>query len=169
MCMTKRGTKTTSSQTVASISDQSGAWGSRLLTIVRFSDWAARLVREVMAWFLENVPRQMLNPLYRSLSRNVLSLADTSEVKAIYADAVLRPRREAFSAMIRRARAAGELPDGIDPDLIQDMLSGALLHQIVAGPAGQTEQELRDYVRKLLRGPKDKQARHLETVLSPRT
>ena len=105
-----------------------------------------------MDWFVENVPKQMLNPLYRSLSRSVLALGDTSDLKAIYSDAVLRPRREAFSNMILRARSAGTLPDGMDPNLIQDMLSGALLHQILLEPAGQTEDQLRDYIVRLLRG-----------------
>lgn len=39
-----------------------------------------------MDWFVENVPRQMLNPLYRNLSRSVLALGETSELKAIYGD-----------------------------------------------------------------------------------
>jgi AcrR family transcriptional regulator len=82
----------------------------------------------------------------------VLALGDSSELKAIYSEAVLRPRRAAFSDMIRRARGAGTLPDGIDPELIQDMLSGALLHQILLEPADQTEEQLRDYIIRLLTG-----------------
>jgi len=117
-----------------------------------FADWDERPISEVMDWFVENVPRQMLNPLYRSLSRSVLALHEKSELKAIYSEAVLRPRRAAFSNMIRRARAAGSLPDGLDPELIQDMLTGALLHQILFDPADQTEQQLRDYVIRLLTG-----------------
>jgi AcrR family transcriptional regulator len=117
-----------------------------------FADWAERSISEVMDWFVENVPRQMLNPLYRSLSRSVLALGDSSPLKAIYFEAVLRPRREAFSALIRRARGSGALPDGLDPDLIQDMLSGALLHQILLEPAGQTEEQLRVYIIRLLGG-----------------
>lgn len=139
-------------------------WGSKEEVIARalgrlreraeetFADWAERPISEVMDWFVENVPRQMLNPLYRSLSRSVLALGDSSDLKAIYSDAVLRPRREAFSKMIRRARGTGALPDGLDPDLIQDMLSGALLHQILLEPAGQTEEQLREYIIRLLGG-----------------
>jgi AcrR family transcriptional regulator len=119
---------------------------------VTFADWAQRPISEVMEWFVENVPKQMMNPLYRSLSRSVLGLGDNSDLKAIYAESVLRPRREAFSSMVRRARTEGTLADGLDPELIQDMLSGALLHQILLEPAGQTEDELRDYVVRLLRG-----------------
>jgi AcrR family transcriptional regulator len=117
-----------------------------------FADWAEGPISEVMDWFVENVPRQMLNPLYRSLLRSVLALGDSSPLKAIYFETVLRPRREAFSALIRRARGSGALPDGLDPELIQDMLSGALLHQILLEPAGQTEEQLREYIVRLLRG-----------------
>lgn len=117
-----------------------------------FADWAERPIAEVMDWFVENVPRQILNPFYRSLSRSVLALGDTSELKVIYSDTVLRPRREAFSKMIRRARRVGALPEGLDPDLIQDMLSGALLHRVLLEPAGQTEDQLRKYIIRLLRG-----------------
>jgi AcrR family transcriptional regulator len=117
-----------------------------------FADWAEGPISEVMDWFVENVPRQMLNPLYRSLLRSVLALGDSSPLKAIYFETVLRPRREAFSALIRRARGSGALPDGLDPELIQDMLSGALLHQILLEPAGQMEEQLREYIVRLLRG-----------------
>jgi len=139
-------------------------WGSKEEVVARalgrlreqaeetFADWAERPISEVMAWFVENVPRQMLNPYYRSLSRSVLALDDSSELKAIYAETVLRPRQDAFSKMIRRARATGTLPDGLDPDLVQDMLSGALLHQILLGPAEQTEEQLREYIVRLLGG-----------------
>lgn len=117
-----------------------------------FADWAERPISEVMDWFVENVPRQLLNPLYRGLSRSVLALGEKSELKAIYSEAVLRPRRAAFSNMIRRARATGALPGGLDPELIQDMLTGALLHQILLEPADQTEEQLRDYIIRLLTG-----------------
>jgi AcrR family transcriptional regulator len=117
-----------------------------------FSDWAERPISEVIDWFVEHVPRQMLNPLYRSLTRHVLALEDTSELKAVYSETVLRPRKEAFSAMIRRAREDGTLRAGLDPDLIQDMLSGALLHRMLLEPAGQTQEQLREYVVRLLRG-----------------
>ena len=139
-------------------------WGSKEEVVARalgrlreqaeetFADWAERPISEVMEWFVENVPRQMLNPYYRSLSRSVLALDDSSELKAIYLETVLRPRRDAFSKMIRRARATGTLPDGLDPDLVQDMLSGALLHQILLEPAGQTEEQLRGYIVRLLGG-----------------
>ncbi len=139
-------------------------WGSKEEVVARalsrlreqaeetFADWAERPISEVMDWFVQNVPRQMLNPHYRSLSRSVLALDDSSELKAIYSEAVLRPRREAFSKMIRRARDTGALPDGLDPDLIQDMLSGALLHQILLEPARQTEEQLREYIIRLLGG-----------------
>jgi len=139
-------------------------WGSKEEVVARalgrlreqaeetFADWAERPISEVMEWFVENVPRQMLNPYYRSLSRSVLALDDSSELKAIYAETVLRPRQDAFSKMIRRARATGTLPDGLDPDLVQDMLSGALLHQILLGPAEQTEEQLREYIVRLLGG-----------------
>ena len=139
-------------------------WGSKEEVVARalgrlreqaeetFADWAERPISEVMEWFVENVPRQMLNPYYRSLSRSVLALDDSSELKAIYLETVLRPRQDAFSKMIRRARATGTLPDGLDPDLVQDMLSGALLHQILLEPAGQTEEQLRGYIVRLLGG-----------------
>jgi len=94
----------------------------------------------------------MLNPLYRSLLRGVVALGESSELKAIYSNTVLRPRREAFSAMIRRARAEGLLPEGLDPEIIQDMLSGALLHQMLLEPGGQSEKQLRDYIVRLLKG-----------------
>lgn len=111
--------------------------------IRRLAEWP---ISEVMDWHVQNLPRQMLNPLYRSLSRSVMALGDASELKAIYFEAVLRPRRAPFSNMIRRARGAGVLPDGLDPELIQDMLNGALL------PAEQTEEQLRHYVIRLLTG-----------------
>jgi hypothetical protein len=40
----------------------------------------------------------------------------------------------------------GALPDGLDPNLIQNILSGALLYQILLEPAGQTGEQLREYI-----------------------
>lgn len=117
-----------------------------------FGDWADRPISDVVKWSVDNVPRHMLNPLYRSLSRRMLALDDSSKLKAIYSEMVLRPRRAAISKSIRRARATGAVPDGIDPELIQDMLTGALLHQILFAPGDQTEDQLKDYVIRLLTG-----------------
>ena len=52
-----------------------------------FADWAERPISEVMDWFVENVPRQMLNPLYRSLSRSVLALGNSRSSRRF----ILRP------------------------------------------------------------------------------
>ena len=115
-----------------------------------FSDWAERPLSEVLDWFIDNVPRQMLDPAYRSLTRNVLSLGDDSPLKAIYAEQVLRPRREAFTRMIEKARADGVVAEGLDPEMMQDIITGALFHQLLLGGDQPSETEIRSYIVRLL-------------------
>jgi len=45
----------------------------------------------------------------------------------VYADRVVRPRREALLARLTEAREAGELRSDADVELVADLLGGALL------------------------------------------
>jgi AcrR family transcriptional regulator len=116
-----------------------------------FADWNSRSIDEVMDWLVANGPRVMLEPLNDSLLRHTMALGPESlQLKCTYWDVFLRPRRAAFTAMIRRARAEGKLEDGPDPEILQDMLTGALFHRLLVDPAEKSETALRDYIERVL-------------------
>jgi hypothetical protein len=52
--------------------------------------------------------------------------------------------------MIRRARLDGQLPEGPDPEILQDIMSGVLIHRLLVDPVENTEATLRTYIEHLL-------------------
>lgn len=117
-----------------------------------FPDWGERPLDEIIDWLVEHAPATMLDPTYRRLlARGAGLWADRPALRAAYWDAVLKPRRAVFSRIIERARTLGRLPPGADPELIQDLLTGALLHRLLIDPAEPDAEGLRAYLIDVLR------------------
>lgn len=113
-------------------------------------DWADRPVADVVAVFRTLTVQALTDPRSTDLLRAVTALPAGSPVRETYWSTIVRPRREAFSAMIRTARERGELPPGPDPDLLQDQLAGALTYRALVNPAPLDGPEAQDYTRRLL-------------------
>ena len=54
------------------------------------------------------------------------------------------------SAVMSQARASGLLPKDADPEILQDMIGGALMYHLLVRPGHRNSQEMRAYVRKVL-------------------
>ena len=113
-------------------------------------DWAARSHAEVMAIFRTMTVQALTDGRSMDLLRQVSALPADSAVREAYWSAVVAPRREIYSAMVRAARGRGELPPGPDPDLLQDQLAGALSYRVLVNPAPLDAEEAEDYTRRLL-------------------
>ena len=59
----------------------------------------------------------------------------------------LQPRRQAFGAVLERAKARNELHTDIEPDLVFDLMSGAMLYAMVFQP---TDETFEAYIRRAL-------------------
>jgi len=81
----------------------------------------------LLSW-LRDFARTFSDPLHGRLLVGVLGELQKNPVFAdVYADRVVRPRREALLARLTEAREAGELRPDADVELIADLLGGALL------------------------------------------
>jgi AcrR family transcriptional regulator len=77
-------------------------------------DWSHDLVRV----FADPLFGRLVPALLGELQRN-------PTFARVYADRVVRPRRQAIVELLTRARERGELRDGVDVDQVADLLSGA--------------------------------------------
>jgi AcrR family transcriptional regulator len=65
---------------------------------------------------------------------------------------VLRPQREAAVGAIRRAAAAGYLPDGVDAELLIDIFGGTLMYRALITGEGTDEKRVGQLTELLLHG-----------------
>ena len=70
------------------------------------------------------------------------------QIMAAYWDAHVVPRRTAIRGLLERARADGTLPAHTDPDVLMDMLAGALLYRLTQ-PEPLDAAGMRRYLRRL--------------------
>ncbi|MFH8786996.1 TetR/AcrR family transcriptional regulator [Streptomyces roseoverticillatus] len=92
------------------------------------------------------------SPRSRRLARRLYATVDDlPELLRAYHGAHGRHRGRAVRAVLERARAAGRLPPGSDPEVLQQMLSGAALQHLAAHPDTTSADEVRAYFAAVLR------------------
>ena len=74
---------------------------------------------------------RMAPEAFRVLPRLLADAADDPELLAALQTALVRPRRAAIGAVLRRGIERGELRADIDVDLISDMLIGPLIARVL--------------------------------------
>ena len=91
-------------------------------------DWGADDLYSLLLTWLRDFARTFSDPLHGRLLVGVLGELQQNPVFAdVYADRVVRPRREALLARLAEARERGELRPDADVELVADLLGGALL------------------------------------------
>jgi AcrR family transcriptional regulator len=91
-------------------------------------DWGADDLYSLLLTWLGDFARTFSDPLHGRLLVGVLGELQQNPVFAdVYADRVVRPRREALLARLTEARKRGELHHDADVELVADLLGGALL------------------------------------------
>ncbi|MEV6777045.1 TetR/AcrR family transcriptional regulator [Streptomyces syringium] len=94
------------------------------------TDWADHLSRPRA--------RRLIRRLYGTVD-------DLPELLRAYDSAHGRRRGRAVRTTLERARAAGQLPPGSDPGILQQILSGAALQHLAAYPDTTSAEEVRTY------------------------
>lgn len=114
-------------------------------------DWAsASSIADVMAVFADLAVQALTDPRSLGLLAQVQALDQRNPLKQAYWETIVEPRRRTFTRMILAARRRGELGDGPDPEVIQDLLAGALSHRALQHPEPLDEPGARRYVERLL-------------------
>jgi len=91
-------------------------------------DWGADDLYSLLLTWLRDFAGTFSDPLQGRLLVGVLGELQQNPVFAdVYADRVVRPRREALLARLLEARERGELRPDADVELVADLLGGALL------------------------------------------
>ena len=104
---------------------------------------------------VEAISRTLTAPEFRSvMARLVGAGPDHPELLAVYWRAYMAPRRAALVQVIERARAEGMIPPGAaaraDPEILLDLIGGALMHHVLVRPGERSAAELRTYLREVL-------------------
>jgi hypothetical protein len=106
---------------------------------------------------LETAVETLLNafagPLGRALAGLVADMAQDPDLAAIIRQEVLAARRKSMREALERARIRGEVRDGLDVELVLDMLTGPFYYRTLFGHAPVTRKMTRlvvDYTLRLV-------------------
>lgn len=84
---------------------------------------------------IENAAQITLTPLGRQTVATIISsTASNARFAQIYWTKYLLPRREAFAAVIERAKIRKEIRTDVDSDLVFDSMSGIMLYTLIFPP-----------------------------------
>ena len=87
----------------------------------------------------------------RLAARLIGSIPSCPELIETYWNNHLLPRRSAMLKVIESARDAGIVRPDSDPDILLDMMSGAIVHHLLVRPGKRTRSEMYAYLFRVLR------------------
>jgi AcrR family transcriptional regulator len=88
----------------------------------------------------------------RLMTRLVGTVPDYPHLLEVYRKTYFAPRRQAIIGAFRRVRTAGLLPDETDPEVLADMIAGALFFRVLFAPErGDTAADIQVYLARVLR------------------
>jgi len=106
----------------------------------------------LIGWLLDALSETVTKRDYRKIVAKLIGSASNSpKLMSVYWNTYLLPRRKMVSKVMDRARASGLLPIGADPELLQDMIGGAIMYHLLVRPGHRNIKEMRAYIRKVLR------------------
>lgn len=91
------------------------------------------------------LPPDVIGPLWADC-------AEEPELRAAFLEAVFEPPRAAVRETLERARASGDLRDGVDLELIVDMVGSLIHYRELFGHASTSDEEIERAVEALLEG-----------------
>lgn len=92
----------------------------------------ARSLRSELKRYLLDTVERLQNPLWRSILRSLVAEGQYDPVTAeLLRERVVAPRRAAGSHLLQHAVATGQIPAGLDHELILDLLFGPLWYRLL--------------------------------------
>lgn len=89
---------------------------------------------------------------YRRLAARLIgSIPNSPELMETYWDNHLLPRRSAMLKVIEAARDAGIVRPDSDPEILLDLMSGAIIHHLLVRPGKRTRSEMYAYLCRVSR------------------
>ena len=90
-------------------------------------------------------------PEYVTLvARLIGSVPSSPELMATYWDAYMAPRRAWIAQILRVAQERELIRADADPEMLLDLLSGAVVYQLLIRPGKRTAEEMQDYLHRVL-------------------
>ena len=114
-------------------------------------DWSAVGADHLEQILLEIAPQTLADPqAARLFSRLLTAGLSHPELIGAYVEGYLAPRRAAFAQAVERMKAEGRLPSHTDPEVVQDMLSGAILVRLLTSGGPLSQAAWAAYCRRLV-------------------
>jgi len=139
-------------------------WSSREDLLAQAMDMSRRAPERFLAAAARVPPHQMAEELINALAETVTrrgylrtvarlagSLPDSPQLMSVYWNTYLIPRRRLVAETIERARERGLVRKEADPEILQDMIGGAIMYHLLIRPGRKTRKEMRAYIGRLLR------------------
>ena len=94
----------------------------------------------------------MTEPRFRILTAGLLGVGpDHPRLLQAYREHHLVPRKTRSTALLRAAVEARVLPEGTDPEMPADMMTGAILNLLLLRPEAPDTDEVVDHLRRMFR------------------
>jgi len=119
-----------------------------------FDEWSHEDLHSLLLHWLRDFAGTFSDPLLGRLLAGVLGELQRNPVFAdVYADRVVRPRRQALLARLTQGRERGELREDVDLEHIADLLGGALVLRLLPlGLAPLSERYAEELLETIWRG-----------------
>jgi AcrR family transcriptional regulator len=110
------------------------------------------LPRDLAARLLEEVSNVLTASNYVNVvARLIGSVSDHPELMSVYWDTYLVPRRKAIARVIEHLREEGLIRKSANTDILLDLISGAIMHNVLVRPGKHSPEELRLYLLDVIR------------------
>lgn len=101
---------------------------------------------------LESWVSALAQPQLRTvLAQLIGSSTSNPRLRDTYWQHHVLPRRTLIGEKLERAKRDGELPADVDPDVLMDMMVGAVLYRLLLQPEPASEPEIREYIAEVIR------------------
>lgn len=96
----------------------------------------ARGFAEDLRAIMLQTTKRLQDPTFGNLLKGLTIEAQSDpEIRKIVLDEIIEPRRQATKSVIERAIGSGELPDGLDADMLVDFVFGSVWFNLLLGDA----------------------------------
>jgi AcrR family transcriptional regulator len=114
-------------------------------------DWRKMPADEIVALLASTGPELVSRLAARKLiARLIGSVPNNPELMAAYWANQLEPRRRLFGEILEKAQSDGRISSKASPDLLQDIIAGAVIYRVLVHPGRPSTSEMRCYFSELL-------------------